>query len=150
MSNFQVTGISSSRLSELRKYTITDVFNNQYFGNGSDINNGVDFNESIQNEKVVYYIDGIKYSDYISTTGTTTKFKFLSDYDSEITFENALMFKNPNKSKLISNPKINDDVFIIRQEASVFDWNYRLEYIKSLVDLNTYAGGNLFNIVNNS
>lgn len=150
MSDFQVTGISSSRLSELRKYAITDTFKNQYFGDGSDVNDGVVFTESIQNEKVAYYIDGIKYSDYISTTGTTTKFMLLSDYDSNITFNDGLIFKNPNKSKLISNPKINDDVFITRQEVSVFDWNYRLEYIKSLIDLNTYAGGNLFNVINNS
>jgi hypothetical protein len=33
---------------------------------------------------------------------------------------------------------------------SAFDQNYRLEYIQSLVDLTTYAGGNFFNIVNNT
>jgi len=58
--------------------------------------------------------------------------------------------KNPNKSKLISNPKINDDVFIIRDNLSALDKNYRLEYIRNLVDLTTYAGGRYFNIINNT
>jgi hypothetical protein len=55
-----------------------------------------------------------------------------------------------NKENIISNPEIYDDVFIIRQEISAFDGNYRLEYIQNLIDLETYAGGNFFNIVNNT
>jgi hypothetical protein len=55
-----------------------------------------------------------------------------------------------NKENIISNPKIYNDVFIVRQEVSAFDGNYRLEYIRTLVDLTTYAGGNFFNIVNNT
>jgi len=50
----------------------------------------------------------------------------------------------------VSNPKINDDVFIVRQELSAFDSNYKLEFIRNLVDLTSYAGGNFFNIVNNT
>ena len=55
-----------------------------------------------------------------------------------------------NKENIISNPEIANDVFIDRQEISAFDQNYRLEYIGSLVDLTTYAGGGFFNIVNNT
>ena len=58
--------------------------------------------------------------------------------------------KEVNKKNIISNPKINDDVFISRQQLSAFDKNYRLEYINNLSDLETYAGGNFFNIVNNT
>jgi hypothetical protein len=65
----------------------------------------------------------------------------------------ALDFHHVDPSKkenIISNPKINDDVFITRQELSAFEKNYRLEYIRNLVDLETYAGGNYFNIINNT
>jgi hypothetical protein len=65
-------------------------------------------------------------------------------------FINKPVYKDPNKESIISNPKIYDDVFIIREELSAFDANYRLEYIKNLIDLETYAAGQFFNIVKNT
>lgn len=59
-------------------------------------------------------------------------------------------YKDPSKDNIISNPKIRNDVFIVRQELSAFDKNYKLEYIGNLNELVTYAGGNFFNIVNNT
>jgi hypothetical protein len=147
-----VTGASSSRLSELRKYTITNVFADQYFGGGSLTVDGVDYTTSIPNVTVVYYIGGIRYTDYLSgVTSGLTIYRFVPQgTGSTANFINAPYYKNPNKENIVSNPKINDDVFIVRQELSAFDSNYRLEYMKSLNDLETYAGGNFFNIVNNS
>lgn len=55
---------SRSRLNELRKSSASTVFINQYFGNGSFSNDGVDFVNSIPNQMVIYYIGGIKYTDY--------------------------------------------------------------------------------------
>ena len=49
-----------------------------------------------------------------------------------------------------SNPKIEDDVFIVRQQLSAFNDNYNLEFIENLNDLINYAGGNYFNIINNT
>jgi len=146
-----VTGTSSSRLSELEKYTITNIFSNKYVINGSYSVDGVDISASNQNESIIYFIGGIRYVDVI-VNGVTVKttFNFYSKgYDSP-DFINVPIYKNPNKENIISNPKILNDVFIIRQELSAFDKNYRLEFIKNLVDLTTYAGGNFFNIVNNS
>jgi len=79
-------------------------------------------------------------------TGTT--FDFIPQNGEN--FINEQYIKNPNKSKIISNPKIFDDVFIIRDNLSAFNKNYRLEHIRNLVDLTTYAGGKYFNIINNS
>jgi hypothetical protein len=151
-----VTGSSSSRLTELRKYTITNVFTNQYFNNGSPTNDGVDTFNSIPNQMIVYYLGGIKYIDIVNSSGVTsgmttgTTFSFNGQGYNSANFIDVNYYQNPNKENIISNPKIYDDVFIVRQELSAFDKNYRLEYIRSLVDLTTYAAGSFFNIVNNT
>ena len=58
--------------------------------------------------------------------------------------------KDYNKDDIISYPQINNDVFIVRQDLSAFELNYKLEFIKKLIDLETYAGGKFFNVVNNT
>ena len=145
-----VTGSSSSRLTELRKYTITNVFTQQYVNGGTWTTDGVDYPNSVSGVSVVYYLGGIRYVDMlIGTTGTTFRFT-AQGTGSTANFINVPIYQDPNKENIISNPKIYDDVFIIRQELSAFDKNYRLEYIKNLVDLSTYAAGGFFNIVNNT
>jgi hypothetical protein len=146
-----VTGTSYSRLSELEKYLVNPTYSNQYIPNGSLSNDGVDYSSSIQNICYVYYIGRIRYIDIISN-GTTisTTYSFTTLGTNGPDFINAPIYKNPNKERIISNPKIDDDVFIIRQEISAFDNNYKLEFIKNLIDLDTYAGGNFFNVVQNS
>jgi hypothetical protein len=145
-----VTGSSSSRLAELRKYTITNVFADQYVGGGNWIISGVDYPNSISGVSVVYYLGGIRYHDkFTGTTGTTFRFT-AQGTGSTANFMNVPIYQDPNKENIISNPKIYDDVFIIRQELSAFDKNYRLEYINNLVDLSTYAAGSFFNIVKNT
>jgi len=145
-----VTGTTdNSRLSELKKYAIGVPFNQQYFGGGSTIVDGVDFAHSTSGVSVTYYIGGIKYID-VSTGTTGTTFSFMASGTSSSSFINVPYYKNSNKENIISNPKVNDDVFIDRQQLTAFDKNYRLEYIKSLIDLTTYAGGKFFNIVNNT
>lgn len=144
-----ITGTTNnSRLTELRKYTTSTVFANQYVGNGSWTQDGVDYSNSPAIEYVVYYIGGIKYTDITLIDGTYTKFEY-SPNNTE-NFIDEQYIKNPNKDKIISNPKINDDVFITRDQLSAFNKNYRLEFVRNLVDLTTYAGGKYFNIINNS
>lgn len=145
-----VTGSSSSRLSELRKYTITNVFANQYISGGNNTTDGVDYPNSVSGESVVYYLGGIQYLDTLIEPNIGTTFSFTASGTSSADFIHAPIYKDPKKENIISNPKIDDDVFIIRQELSVFEKNYRLEYIKNLIELTTYAGGNYFNIINNS
>ena len=145
-----ITGTTNnSRLSELRKYSVSTVFTNQYVGGGTISSDGVDYGNSISGITMTYYLGGIKFVDNV--TGKTTTFSFISLGTGDVNnFINAPYVKNPNKDKIISNPKINDDVFIIRDNLSAFDKNYRLKFIRNLVDLTTYAGGKYFNIVNNT
>jgi len=149
--SYTVTGESKSRLSELKKYTITNNFNEQYKINGSIDTNGVDTNNTIVNNKIVYYIDGIKYTDIIQNNITIkTTFSFIKNSYNSLDFINKPIYKNMDKENIFDNPKIINNVFITRQELSAFENNYRLEFIKRLVDLETYASGKYFNIVNNN
>ncbi len=141
-----VTGTSTSRLSELRKYTTTENFADQYVNNGSIYADGVDYINSPSTSNISYYIGGIKYNDVVGTTGTSTTFSFAGQNFPESNFENKPIYQNPNKENIVSAPKINDDVFITRQELSVLDGNYRMEYMERLVDIETYASGKFFNI----
>lgn len=142
-----VTGTTNnSRLLELRKYIVTDMFQLQYISGGTLTNNGVDYNNSISGITVTYYIDGIKYIDNVNALTTT----FISPETDISNFTNSQYYKDSNKENIISNPKIIDDVFIDRQELSAFDKNYRLEYIRNLIDLQTYAGGKFFTIIKNT
>ena len=144
-----VTGEGSSRLQELRKYTVTTVFADQYVTGGSPITDGVIIYASTS-ASTYYYIGGIRYHDVIVDDVTTTYFLYAAEGTSSADFIDVPYYKHPDKSKIISQPKINDDVFIIREDLSAFDKNYKLEYITNLVELTTYAGGRFFNIVNNT
>ena len=145
--SYVVTGGCMSRLSELKKYAIT-AFTSQYFGGGSYSVDGVDYTHSTGGT-IVYYLGGIRYVDISgSTTGTT--FMFTTTGINSGNFINVPVYKDPAKENIISNPKIDDDVFIVRQALSAFENNYRLEQIKNLSELKSYAGGKYFNIVNNT
>jgi len=151
--SYVVTGECLSRLNELKKYTITTNFNNQYTAVTYPINSGstgVDYNASISGVSIVYYINGIKYIDVIDSEISGTTFSFIGQGINNPNFINVPYYKDFKKENIISNPKIDDDVFIIRQEISAFDKNYRLEDIKNLSDLETYASGSFFNIMKNS
>jgi hypothetical protein len=145
-----VTGTTNnSRLSELKKYAIGVSFNQQYVGGGNWTIDGVDYPNSNSEVTMTYYLGGIKFIDDINNNVTNFSFTTLGTGDTN-NFIDEPYLKNFNKDKIISNPKINDDVFIIRDNLSAFDKNYRLEYVNNLVDLITYAGGKYFNIVNNT
>jgi hypothetical protein len=146
--SYTVTGGCTSRLSELRKYAVNVPFIQQYVGGGTYNTDGVDFVQSTGGT-IIYYLGGIKFIDISgSTTGTT--FSFLTQGISNPNFIDVPYYKNPNKENIISNPKIDDDVFIVRQAISAFEKNYRLENMKNILDLETYAGGKYFNIIKNT
>lgn len=151
-----ITGHTTSRLLELKKIKASNVFSNQYVSDGSVFKNGVDYNNSIENMIIVYYIDGIKYIDVLNNdvyesvySGQTLQI-FQPQGIIMDNFIDSSYIKNPNKSMIINSPKIINDVFIDRQETSVFDVNSRLEFIDNIGDLITYAAGRYFNIINNN
>ena len=98
--------------------------------------------------QITYYIDGIKYTDYVQEGYTV--FEYYATGVNEINFTNVPYYKDPKKENIISLPKIDNDVFIIRQQLSAFENNYLLEHINNLSELQTFAAGNYFNIVNNT
>jgi len=58
--------------------------------------------------------------------------------------------KDEAKQNIIDKPEIDNNVFIIRQSLPVFQNVYRLQDISNLSELEKYAGGAKFNIVNNT
>ena len=151
---YTVSGFSSSRLSELRKYTISGSFFDKYFLSTGSAIDGV--NENLSNVmgfpwEITYYLGGITYVDIVLADGTTTTTFIFDGEGYQLTnFINKPIYKDPNKENITQNPKIENDVFIDREEMSAFDNNYNLEYIENLVDLETYAAGSYFNIINNT
>jgi len=148
-----VTGETKSRLSELKKYRITTVFTEKYRGDGSIDNDGVVFHISNPEIEITYYIGGIKYVDDV--INNTTYFEFTAEgtgtpENPNPNFIYGPIYKDPKKENIISRPKIQDGVFIVRQELSAFEKNYKLQHVNNLVELTTYLGGNYFNIVNNT
>lgn len=142
-----ISGTSSSRLSELKKYKITDVFEEMYYSGGSITNNGVVYSESEPENMITYYIGGVKYFDDVSANTTTYYFEKDCDYNDD--FIDYNIYKDPNKTGIVGLTKIVNDVFIERQELSVFEKNYMLEHVNNLSEVITFAGGRYFNIINN-
>lgn len=152
-----ITAETTSRLENLRKYTVTSVFDEMYFTGGTTTNDGVDLNNSDSSTYITYYIGGIMFVDVISgtsiysgyTSGTTLSIYTPQGYTTDnFIFESY--YKDPLKEGIAGNTKISDDVFISRQEIPVLENNYRLEFITGVNDFQTYAGGLYFNIKNNT
>lgn len=145
-----VTGISSSRLVELRKYRISGDLSEIYFTSTSNVNDGVNISLSTGNI-IVYYIGGITYTDQTVGGITTTTFTFESlGYSDTNNFVDLPIIKDENKENIIDKPEVENDVFIIRQSIPVFENQYRFNNIRSFAELQFYAGGGFFNIINNT
>lgn len=145
-----ITGSSESRLSELKTFAREVTQWSNYKQSNTPLNDGVNTTLYIPLVQTVYYIDGITYKDVIVNGEALTFFSFEKTGINEDDFITAPIVKDPNKENIVSNPKVDDDVFIVRQELSAFNDNYKLEFIKTLNQLTNYAGGNYFNIVNNT
>jgi len=148
-----ITGVSNSRLTELRKYTINGTFFDKHEISYGPSLDGVDPNNTSLIDSVgsvQYYIGGITYVDIITENETTTTFSFQGQGYTSSDFINSPIIKDPNKSNLVNIPKTDNDVFIDRQAITAFDKNYKLEYMRNLSDITTYASGRFFNIVKNT
>lgn len=148
-----ITGESKSRLFELKKYKTNGDFFEKYKLSTSSDNDGVNPNLSninVSPRKVVYYIGGITYTDFTDPENVRTIFSFEGQGYNSPDFINAPIYKDPDKNKIIQKPKIDNDVFIVRQELSAFDKIYKLGEIYNLQQLLNYAGGSYFNIESNT
>ncbi len=145
-----ISGNSKSRLYELKKYknTNTNFFDNYKLSESSK-SDGVSQNKSnldTNPKLIVYYLDNIEYHDIISNNNTLTQFYFINNGLNSDNYYNKKIYKNPDLLNIINQPKISNDVFIIRQEMPIFQNNFILKDIKNLYELETFIGGNYFNI----
>lgn len=147
---YDVTGLTKSRLVELEKWKRTTIFTEKYVAGGNYTNNGVDYNNSDEWNKIVYYIDGIRYIDDILNHETTYLFKRDDNVDLDRDLINKPYIKDVDKIRIVSKPSIDNDVFIDRQYISIMDKVYSLEYVKNLNELLAYVGGKYYNIKNNT
>ncbi|MFW5847558.1 MAG: hypothetical protein ACOCVF_01380 [bacterium] len=153
-STFTVTGESKSRLEELRKYSLSGNFNKRYFTGNTITMNGYDVTRSrlgdVTGDTLVYYISGITYYEVRTSNTTGVTFSFQSQGYNSSNFINKPIIKDESIEEIITKPKVIENVFIDRQQVSVFENNYRLRNVRNITELQLYAGGNFFNIVNNT
>jgi hypothetical protein len=150
---YTVTGVSISRLHELKKYAKTGNLAKRYFTSEFSIFDGV--NESLTTEGdsdsvYVYYLSGITYTDTTVNSATTTTYSFESIGYGSDNFENFTIYKDENKQFIVDKPKVSSDVKIVRETLSVFEDQYRIGNIKSVAEFEYYAGGAHFKIINNT
>ncbi len=142
-----ITGHTTSRLVELKKVKATDIFSEKYHSGGAIDKNGVDYSNSVDDEIVVYYINGMKYTDKRETDTWYTYFEFAP---TPMDYTDGLLIKTIGNDDYIAKPKINTDVFITRQEMSIFKKNQQLSVVENLYELTTYGGGIIYNIIKNT
>jgi len=154
-----------SRLSELTKYapataaTLSDYYIIRPITGGTGV-------VSDDGTHIVYYIDNIQYIDNKLNNVTVANFQGMgyTSPDFAESLSNAMnqrltmgimvvndeiIYTDDLIVGLATEPNIISDVFIDRQNISVFDSVYRLEHIDSILQLETYVGGGFFNIINN-
>jgi len=150
MPTFPVTGTSSSRLSELRKFSVSGTLSELYY-TSTDPNVADGVNESLTMTAVTwtYYIGGITYVDDVVNQITSFTYDSLG-YEEPNNFVDLPFIKDETKQNIIDKPEIDNNVFIIRQSLPVFQNVYRLQDISNLSELEKYAGGAKFNIINNT
>jgi hypothetical protein len=140
-----LSGETTTRLNELKKYKPTNIFTEKYISGGDLNNNGVDYASSVEGEKVIYFINGIKYIDELDEQRTV--FEFEPNHGETQTQNLVKLF---DLSDVINKPKIKNDVFISRQQIPVFVENRMLEELHILYELTTFAGGGHYKIIKNT
>ena len=140
----------TSRLVELEKYSTSENLSVKYITSTNINTNGLVVSDSSQGVRYVYYIDGFKYTDIINNGLVTTTIEYTSTgLNSHLVITKPIV-KKENKSDVIELPKTVNDIFIDRQQISAFENNIKLRVMKNIIQLDNYAGGNYFNIINNT
>ena len=140
---YSVSGICESKLVELEKYGFDNTFEEKYSDNGNINIDGVDYNESIENEIIYYYISGIKYVDDLINGITYYSFNSGDFVDNFVNNSYVKLYARDGFSDQI----INNNIFIERQSVSAFEGNIKLENLTNIIRLETYAGGRYFDII---
>jgi hypothetical protein len=146
-----ITGSTSSRLVELEKYSRIGNLSQRYFTSSTILTDGVNLITSTADTIINYYIGGIEYFDnYINSQYNNSTFVInILNATADIQQDNFPIIKDFSKGNVIGRPEVKSDVFIVRQSLSVFEQQYRLRVINNLSELNFYAGGGNFKIIDN-
>ena len=145
-----VTGTTkNSRLSELRKFSVSGTLSELYYTSTTPSTDGVNPLLTTTATTWTYYIGEITYVDNVVNQITSFEFDSLA-YDDPNNFVDLPFIKDETKQNIIDKPEIDNNVFIIRQSLPVFQNVYRLQDIRNISELEKYAGGAKFNIVNNT
>ncbi len=142
-----VTGVTTTRLSEIKKYRKSGVFYENYVIYNPETGTGW-VEGSIDDGEVIYYVKRIKYRDVYDENGEIiiTFFEFTPI---ELDATNNKCIKINNYGKSVDLPIINEDVFIERGQTSPFKNNYLLRDMSNMIDVGTFVGGNYFKIYKN-
>lgn len=147
-----IRGRAPSRLNELKKYRRDGNLSDRYFSGGNRNSDGVDITTSIDGQIIDYYIGGIRYNDLFDNQNNyfETTFDYEAQGTNTLDFVSLPLVKDFSMGNVVDQPEVESDVFIDRQAISIFENQYRLSTISNLSQLNFYAGGGYFNIVNNT
>ena len=144
-----LSGYTDDRLSEVKTYSKSQPYQIGYLGVTQ-----LTFNTFGDLDSVEYVIDGIK---YLTTIGkplfpdSTDFFKTQTVYffeSSGLSEENINVIKKEGEMNLSEPPKVDEEIFIERQETSVFENHLRMGEIITLDQLVAYKNGyyNIFKI----
>lgn len=142
-----ITGTTVSRLIELKKYTASTLFTDLYIPYDISTGIGVVYTESIENVIVIYYIEGIRHADDLITHITTFTYNGVGYASPD--FVTYPMLKDDLLGNIVTNVNVVSDILIERNVMSVYEPLYRFEHIENMLQLETYAGGGVFKIINN-
>jgi hypothetical protein len=142
---YSVTGLTESRLEELRTYSLSSGITKQYIIYSGSNTSGVVISGTTTGQ-TEYVIEDVTYLDIDGLTLFVFETSGLTQQD----IVDQHIIKIDQKMGLYSKNRIESDVFIERQEVVPFDKFYKLSDVNNLFELTTYAGGNFFNIVDNT
>ncbi len=142
-----VTGITTTRIEEIKKYKIGEIFEENYHQYNPLTKTGL-IDADFESGRVVYFINNIKYIDlYDNGEYLHTYFECIPYNIIERTGVNLI--KNKHHLEMVEPPKIKKDIFINRHEKSILKENNLLCELKSILEIETFVGGNYFNIYKN-
>lgn len=141
-----IDGICESRLIELENVKRTTNFNEKYimrFG----YNNGVDYENSVENQYITYYIGNVKYVDNI--IDNVTYYTYTTNGLNNTNSIKRKMYYDVSKYNSVFLPVIESDIDIDRFSVNVFEPFFRIGYTNSMDDIYECDGGLIFNILKN-
>lgn len=134
-SEFEITGVTNSKLNELMQY------GSQKFVVGKKVKKyGEDYGEvtDINTQYTAYTVNNINYYDFID--GTTT-FSVMSSGLTDEMIEELPITKEEILMGVVSSPEIQSAVFIERGKQSGFEAFQRLGEVDNIGDLDSYGYG---------